>query len=235
MLRTSILLIPISSKTLFKQLIDANNNNHPVDTISQHLLLRNKKVICSGVCVAAIIVLLLVVGCCYKMFNRLFAIQTHAHVARFLVLKHDKSGLVNNNIVQVVTDGSSLTVDNIYSGFLSIHDPIIVTDSPQSIGMVVDVFDGSEKQSTKKNNSSDKMDAIFNNVDHSVVVKAIDVESQREMDNVFTFGTLYSYFTNKQRLAFVGAWEKHLRDIEHNLECSDDPAALFSSSACKKK
>lgn len=83
-------------------------------------------------------------------WQHLFNIRTHEQLVSFLLLKHNKDvQYATKKIVQYVSIGSELSIESFTSGKLSIHRPIVVTDSAESIGMKVDIAE-SRKQSTLK-------------------------------------------------------------------------------------
>jgi hypothetical protein len=61
----------------------------------------------------------------------------HRNIPYFFKTPFYNENLTNLKKALVLTDGSRLTVENVNNQSISIHYPIIVTDSPESIGMTV--------------------------------------------------------------------------------------------------
>ena len=64
-----------------------------------------------------------------------------------------------NNLIQIVHDGSILTTYNLYKGtMINLNYPIIVTDTPESIGMQINLpkIQNSNNKKRKKNNYNER-------------------------------------------------------------------------------
>lgn len=102
-------------------------------------------------------------------------------------------------MIQVVTDGRQLTAANLFrcssekQQLLSLNKPILVTDTPLSIGM---------KIPSKTLSIRDIADTIG----HSYPVHVIDVEHQEELEG-WTLADLVDYFEDEERLFALDAQE----------------------------
>jgi|UPI000581A23D hypothetical protein len=119
--------------------------------------------------------------------------HANRHVAEFLALP--KSALLlspaSETIVQLVEDGSALTAANLLNdhSVLTIQRPILVTDSPESIGM---------KLPRTKNGRDVTISDIARYVGSNMPVRVIDVKYQHELEG-WTFGDLVDYFEDEDR------------------------------------
>ena len=118
--------------------------------------------------------------------------QKHAnrHIARFL----DLSPPPSKNL-QVVSNGSLLTAQSLYDETFNPTLPIWITDSPESIGMVV------PKKLT--------MQKLADIIGPGYPVSVIDVQHQEELEG-WTLGDLVEYFEDEERLSLV---RKHQQAI----------------------
>lgn len=114
------------------------------------------------------------------------------HVPKFLSLHHESSVLTDDSstVVQVLTDGKKLTAKNLVNGNIDIRNPILVTDSPSSIGM---------KLPPKGNRGRVTVRDIANVIGHAYPVSVIDVRHQEELEG-WTMGDLVEYFEDEERL-----------------------------------
>lgn len=126
------------------------------------------------------------------------------HIASFVALPEydlDASAL---NLVQVLNDGKQLTSENLLSSSdLSLSKPILVKDSPESIGMKVLKF------SNKRNVSVADIAEILG---ETYPIHVIDVEHQEELEG-WTLGDLVEYFEDEERL-FQQAQDQALSAIQ---------------------
>jgi hypothetical protein len=159
------------------------------------------------------------------LFQDLFRIATHPHIQSFLRLKNEgnsglnneeKSGLKN---LQIVTDGSELSSTRITSGLQSINQPILVLDSPESIGMVIDI--GQQSNNPSDDVSLTRTGSILREVvdliGRKTQIRVIEVKSQTEVAANWTFGQLFDYFDDNDRISFVQSWMQSLKDVETNI------------------
>jgi Jumonji helical domain len=106
----------------------------------------------------------------------------------------EKKGTPSSS-VQVVRDGRKLTVEALKRGEFDISQPILVEDSPESIGMTVfkpaAVQEGIEDKVTVRH--------IADVIGHHFPVRVMDVEHQEELKG-WTLGDLVDYFENSERL-----------------------------------
>ena len=118
----------------------------------------------------------------------------NVHIPAFLAL-FDKTGTLASSSVQVVHDGRQLTADSFKQGELDISRPVLVKDTPESIGMTVyipsAVREGLEERVSVRH--------IADVIGHNYPVRVMDVEHQEELKG-WTLGDLVDYFEDKNRL-----------------------------------
>ena len=90
----------------------------------------------------------------------------------------------------MIKDGTQLTAKNILEGRLSMSNPILVQDSPESIGMTVLKGSGGKPVNVRD---------IANIIGHAYPVSVIDVRHQEELEG-WTVGDLTEYFEDEDRL-----------------------------------
>jgi len=100
--------------------------------------------------------------------------------------------------LQVVVNGSLLTCESIRSGKISIRVPIIITDTPQSIGMKLPPA----KELTLR--------SIAEDFGFDSPVAVIDVEEQQELEG-WKFGDLVDYFEDKDRISEMNGCTEELK------------------------
>lgn len=113
--------------------------------------------------------------------------SSHAnrHIVKFLALK------TSNDVLQVLTDGKELTAENLVNGKLSLSTPILVEDTPTSIGMKV-------PKAAKGGGDAVTVRDIADIIGHAHPVSVIDVQFQEELEG-WTMGDLVEYFEDEQR------------------------------------
>ncbi len=117
------------------------------------------------------------------------------HVPKFLHCLHDSSSSSSNDLVQILTDGTKLTAKNLMNGKLNPSLPILVLDSPTSIGMTLPT---TTKTTCRKKNRVTVRD-VANVIGHAHPVSVIDVQHQEELEG-WTLGDLVDYFEDEERL-----------------------------------
>jgi Jumonji helical domain/AT hook motif len=118
-------------------------------------------------------------------------VYAHRHTRRFIQIPvYNKSKeKPDNEKVQVVNDGTKVRMHNIINGDISLKYPIFVTDSPESIGMKVEIPGLTSKTSKMAHNFRQ----IASIVGLSTAVNVIDVMEQKEVQG-WTVGDLVEYF-----------------------------------------
>lgn len=105
------------------------------------------------------------------------------HIPHFLDLSSSST-----NSLQVIEDGSTLTAAALSHGQYDPTIPILVTDTPQSIGMTV------PPNLTIRD--------VAETIGNSYPVSVIDVQHQEELEG-WTLGDLVEYFEDEERLVLV--------------------------------
>ena len=142
-------------------------------------------------------------------------IYSHHHVEKFLEVP-----LVSNvsaetvsylsgaeRKIQFVTDGKVLAVENFSKGILATQYPICVVDSPESIGMKVQLSTRTGRVGRSAGDKGSRLEAgagkfisiIANIVGNSTEVTVINVRDQQEVEG-WTFGALAKYFCDENRV-----------------------------------
>jgi type II secretory pathway pseudopilin PulG len=117
------------------------------------------------------------------------AIHANRHIPAFLALP-DSSAATVSGVVQVVEDGKTLTAQRLLQNTdITLTRPILVNDSPRSIGMKVLSF-------PKRHVS---VRDIADIIGHTYPVHVIDVEHQEELDG-WIMADLVDYFEDEERL-----------------------------------
>lgn len=118
---------------------------------------------------------------------------THKHIPRIF----SYTFLDNHSILQILKDGAVLTADNLknHDHYLSLFRPILITDSPESIGMKI------PKGGKKENNNHHRITLtdIGNIIGMEYPVTVMDVSTQEEMEG-WTFEDLVGYFEDRNRI-----------------------------------
>jgi hypothetical protein len=153
------------------------------------------------------------------LFEDLFWIETHRHIQSFLQLKNEGNSGLNNQ--QIVSDGSELSSIRITSGLQSINHPLLVNDSPESIGMLIDI--GQQSNNPIDDFSLSRTGSILREVveliGRKTQIRVIEVKTQSEVAANWTFGRqLVDYFDDKDRKSFVCGWMQRLKQVETNLK-----------------
>ena len=113
-----------------------------------------------------------------------------------------------NKKIQFVVDGQQLSVQNFCNGALTSQYPIYVIDTPESIGMKINLFPSTVKlrkvsgRNIRTTSTSDYISKIAKLVGNSTEVTIINVPDQQEVEG-WTFGDLANYFNNKARTQVV--------------------------------
>lgn len=115
------------------------------------------------------------------------------HIPSFLA-RSEKDAAVEGAI-QVLHDGKQLTAASLRNGSLDISQPILVQDTPESIGMTV--FRPPPTTADKGNTVTVRH--IADVIGHLFPVRVMDVEHQEELQG-WTMGDLVDYFEDEQRL-----------------------------------
>jgi hypothetical protein len=139
------------------------------------------------------------------------------HIPPFLALSREKAKISTSSdrdVIQIVNDGSQLTAAALERGELDISRPILVNDTPESIGMTVfrplAVQEGLEDKVTIRH--------IADVIGHNWPVRVLDVEHQEELHG-WTLGDLVDSFENENRPRFSDQLGKDPRldeDKQHN-------------------
>jgi hypothetical protein len=104
-------------------------------------------------------------------------------------------------VLQIVTDGRELTAENLVKGELSISTPILVVDTPLSIGLTVPKAPRGRGRAGGAAAAAVTVRDIADIIGHSYPISVIDVQHQEELDG-WTMGDLVDYFEDaEQRLA----------------------------------
>lgn len=120
---------------------------------------------------------------------------------------------VTSSAVQLVRDGSQLTAESLKRGKLDISSPILVHDTPESIGMTVFKPSSGEKVSVRH-----VADVI--GLPH-LPVRVMDVEHQEELKG-WTLQDLVEYFEDEDRLRFY----QRRRESKESIEGSNSAGPL---------
>lgn len=116
-------------------------------------------------------------------------VHANRHVAKFLSLSETDLES-ESKVIQVVNDGTTITAKRLLENKdLTLTRPILVKDSPSSIGMKV--------LSNKKRQVSVR--DVSNIIGEHYPVHVIDVEHQEELEG-WTMGDLVDYFEDEERL-----------------------------------
>ncbi|CAB9501265.1 JmjC domain-containing histone demethylation protein 1 [Seminavis robusta] len=122
------------------------------------------------------------------------------HVPAFLALSTSNESAERDNGIQVVHDGTQLTAEAFRNEAMDISRPIIVKDTPESIGMTVfrplAVQEGSEDRVTIRH--------VADVIGHQWPVRVLDVEHQEELQG-WSLGDLVDHFEDEGRLRATGS------------------------------
>lgn len=126
------------------------------------------------------------------------------HIPAFLSLPStDLDDPESSQPIQVFADGTQVGSDRMKAGQISLSHPMLIRDSPQSLGMKLPEPSGSNKQSKKKRNFAEvdelSIRDIADTVGHDIPVNVIDVEHQEELEG-WTMGDLVDYFEDEDRV-----------------------------------
>lgn len=124
----------------------------------------------------------------------------HVHIPRMLELPKNNNNNSSSSGLQYVSHGSTLTAEALRSGRLSLHQPILVLDTPESIGMRLPQLESSRKLTVRD---------IANIISPSMPVDVIDVKYQEELAG-WTLADLADYFEDEERLLEVGRREQQV-------------------------
>jgi len=156
------------------------------------------------------------------------------HIAQVIHRNYDKAD------VQIVTNGQELTIENLINPNynLSIHQPILIQDTPESIGMKVptnvlpvlsqltkgtDMDKDKDKDKSKSNETQEQnqnhaaqtyqrkkvsIRDIGNRIGMSHPVSVMDVRTQDELDG-WIFLDLVEYFEDEDRLYVLNQQQKY--------------------------
>jgi Jumonji helical domain/AT hook motif len=128
-------------------------------------------------------------------------VYAHHHSRRFLgipVYNRNKDK-PDNEKLQVISDGTQIRMRNIINGVISLQYPICVSDSPESIGMKVEI-PGSTSNTSKMAYNIRQIASV---VGFSTAVNVIDVQEQKELQG-WTIGDLVEYFEEDGRIQKLG-------------------------------
>ena len=181
--------------------------------------------------------------------------HANLHIPSFLNLfSQSVDAIANGNInedaqssrMQVLQDGRALTAEALLDGSLDISRPILVQDTPESIGMTVfrpptspNCSDASalDDSSSTVNSETATVRHIADVIGHLHPVRVMDVEHQEELDG-WTLGDLVDYFEDEGRLQRVKGNRKkgtHQHNPQsHQLEEHKDKS-LRSQRKAKQK
>lgn len=138
----------------------------------------------------------------------------NVHVKSFLNLSLDDTAerVVHHDVLQFVDHGSELSLQRVLTGDLSLNYPILIRDTPESIGMALPqkTIMSKKKKTLHRWDSEDCLDSpssvtvrdIADIVGHSLPVAVIDVSTQQELDG-WTFTDLVDYFEDEERVMTV--------------------------------
>ena len=121
-------------------------------------------------------------------------VYANRHIPRFLSLPEYSVSDGKNDTIQIVKDGSHLTAKRLSrndENDLTLKRPIVVHDTPKSIGLKVLSF----------RNRSVSVRDIADIIGHQHPVHVIDVEHQEELDG-WLLADLVEYFEDEQRLLY---------------------------------
>jgi F-box/leucine-rich repeat protein 10/11 len=127
------------------------------------------------------------------------------HIPAFLSLPDTEKGLL------VIKDGSSVTAERLFrddeddDSSCSLRRPMLIRDSPQSVGMKL--------PPKRKGREAVTVRDIADVVGHAVPVHVIDVEFQKELED-WTWGDLVDYFEDEERLSFLQRGRQEEQDEE---------------------
>ena len=123
------------------------------------------------------------------------------HIPNFLALC--SRGNVDEGAIQVLDDGRDLTATSLLEGTLDISRPILVQDTPESIGMTV----FRPHAAVDDNNNTVTVRHVADVIGHLYPVRVMDVEHQEELQG-WTMGDLVDYFEDEDRLQRVVAGKR---------------------------
>ena len=137
------------------------------------------------------------------------------HIPSFLALCSLKNGTiiasekqadeVSSCRIQVLHDGRMLTAKALLERTLDISRPILVQDTPESIGMTVFRPPGASSSLGEDNrNKTVTVRHVADEIGHLYPVRVMDVEHQEELKG-WTMGDLVDYFEDEDRLQRVMA------------------------------
>ena len=121
----------------------------------------------------------------------------------------DNDNTTVTNILQTVTDGSQLTATNLINPnhTLSLHNPILITDTPTSIGMKVPLPKPPSKDITIRQ--------IGNKIGMSHSITVMDVRTQDELDG-WNFQDMVDHFEDEDRQYKPTLPQPHSRSKRRN-------------------
>jgi JmjC domain, hydroxylase len=155
------------------------------------------------------------------------------HIPSFLALSREKATISTcPGAIQIVFDGSQLTADALERGALDISRPILVKDTPESIGMTVfhplAVQQGLEDKVTIRH--------VADVIGHHWPVRVMDVEHQEELHG-WTLGDLVHSFEDEGRLRFCDGSNSNGEDpkLDENKQHSRSTDSHFAKRKAAAK
>jgi len=131
--------------------------------------------------------------------------HAHRHVAALLTLP---TSTPDHPLLQLAVDGSLLTSNALKRGTTFRPNlPILVTDTPESIGMTLPRSSNSSINSKKKAATRLSVRDIADTVGHAVPVHVIDVEHQEELEGWVMYD-LVEYFEDEERMLKTAASQR---------------------------
>jgi len=128
-------------------------------------------------------------------------LHANRHIPNFLRYTSNDDGDPSRNTLQVVRDGRLLTAEELRisdKSSLSLSKPILVVDTPTSIGMKLP--SGSKKKGSSSSQKSFTVRDLANIVGQHYPVSVIDVALQEELEG-WTMQDLVDYFEDEDRHA----------------------------------
>jgi F-box/leucine-rich repeat protein 10/11 len=144
--------------------------------------------------------------------------HANRHVAKFLKIPQSSTES-EDPMIQIIHDGQQLTADRLLENqSVNLRQPILVKDSPQSIGM---------KLLGKKGNTKVTLRDIAQLLGNHYPVHVIDVEHQEELEG-WSLGDLVDYFEDEARLMQL----RRFQGVEKSLEAKD---GSVEGSQCSRR